>query len=156
MAGKVNAIPKGYHAITPSLVVAGAGKAIEFYQQAFGAREISRFLGPDGTIVHALLQIDDSYIMLGEEMPEGGKSPTTLGGTPVAIFLYKQDVDAAWDQAVKAGGRITMPLADMFWGDRAGSLVDPFGHTWMLAQHVKDLTPDEMRRAAEEFFGAAR
>jgi uncharacterized glyoxalase superfamily protein PhnB len=153
----VKAIPKGYHAVTPSLVITGADKAIEFYQRAFGAKELSRFNGPDGTIIHALLQIDDSYLMLGEEMPEdGGKSPKSLGGTPVAIFLYKEDVDAAWQQAVRSGAKVTMPLADMFWGDRAGNLEDPFGHRWMLAQHIKDLSPDEVRKAAGEFFAAAR
>jgi PhnB protein len=153
MAKKAQAIPKGYHTVTPSIVVAGADKAIDFYTKAFGAEEIMRFPGPDGAIMHAEIRIGDSIVMLGDEMPEqGGRSPKSFGGTPVSFFVYREDVDAAWDQAVNAGAKTVMPLADQFWGDRTGCLEDPFGHRWWLAQHVQDLTPEELQRNAESFF----
>ena len=153
MTKAAQAIPKGYHTVTPSLVVAGAAKAIEFYQKAFGAEEIMRFPGPDGTLMHAEIRIGDSVVMLGDEMPEqGGRSPKSYGGTPVAFFIYKENVDAAWKRAVDAGAKPVMPLGDMFWGDRTGCLEDPFGHKWWLAQHVQDLTPEEIRKGAEQFF----
>jgi PhnB protein len=153
MGTKAQAIPRGYHTVTPSLVVAGAGKAIDFYKQAFGAVELMRFPGPDGTIMHAEIRIGDSIVMLGDEMPEqGGRGPKSIGGTPVSFFIYKENVDAAWKQAVDAGARTIMPLADQFWGDRTGCLEDPFGHRWWLAQHIQDLTPEEMQRNAEAFF----
>ena len=153
MAKKAQAVPQGYHSVTPSLVVADAAKAIEFYKKALGAEEIMRFPAPDGSIMHAEIQIGDSRIMLGEEMPEqGGKSPKSLGGTPVGFFVYGEDVDAAWKRAVNAGAREVQPLADQFWGDRTGCLEDPFGHRWWLAQHLQDLTPDELRKNAEAFF----
>jgi PhnB protein len=153
MATKAQAIPRGYHTVTPSLVVAGAGKAIDFYKRAFGAEELMRFPGPDGTIMHAEIRIGDSIIMLGDEMPEqGGRGPKSIGGTPVSFFIYKENVDAAWKQAVDAGAGTIMPLADQFWGDRTGCLEDPFGHRWWLAQHIQDLTPEEMQRNAEAFF----
>ena len=156
MAKQAQAIPKGYHTVTPHLVVAGAAKAIDFYKKAFGAEEIMRFPTPDGEIMHAELKIGDSVIMLGDEMPDGGKSPKTLGGTPVGFFIYKENVDAAWKQAIAAGAQQRVPLADQFWGDRSGCVEDPFGHKWWLAQHVKDLTPEEIRKAAEEFFSQAQ
>jgi PhnB protein len=153
MAKKAQAIPKGYHTVTPSIVVAGADKAIDFYTKAFGAEEIMRFPGPDGAIMHAEIRIGDSIVMLGDEMPEqGGRSPKSFGGTPVSFFVYREDVDAAWDQAVNAGAKTVMPLANQFWGDRTGCLEDPFGHRWWLAQHVQDLTPEELQRNAESFF----
>jgi PhnB protein len=154
MATKAQAIPKGYHTVTPSIVVAGAGKAIDFYKQAFGAEELMRFPGPDGTIMHAEIRIGDSIVMLSDEMPEqgGGRSPKSIGGTPVSFFIYKENVDAAWKRAVDAGAQTIMPLADQFWGDRTGCLEDPFGHRWWLAQHIQDLTPEEMQRNAEAFF----
>lgn len=153
MAKTAQAIPKGYHTVTPSLVVAGAAKALDFYQKAFGAEEIMRFPGPDGSIMHAEFRIGDSVIMLGDEMPEhGGRGPKSIGGTPVSFFVYRENVDAAWKKAVDAGATVVMPLADQFWGDRTGCLEDPFGHKWWLAQHVQDLTPEELRRAAESFF----
>jgi uncharacterized glyoxalase superfamily protein PhnB len=153
MATKAQAIPRGYHTVTPSLVVAGAGKAIDFYKRAFGAVELMRFPGPDGTIMHAEIQIGDSIVMMGDEMPEqGGRGPKSIGGTPVSFFIYKENVDDAWKQAVDAGARTIMPLADQFWGDRTGCLEDPFGHRWWLAQHIQDLTPEEMQRNAEAFF----
>lgn len=153
MAKKAQAIPKGYHTVTPSIVVKGAAGAIDFYRKAFGAEELMRFPGPDGSIMHAEIRIGDSVVMLGDEMPEqGGRSPKSIGGTPVSFFVYKENVDAAWKQAVDAGAKTIMPLADQFWGDRTGCLEDPYGHRWWLAQHVQDLTPEEMQRNAEAFF----
>ena len=153
MAKKAQAIPKGYHTVTPSLVVAGAAEAIDFYKKALGAEEIMRFPAPDGTIMHAELRIGDSVIMLGEEMPEqGGRSPKSYGGTPVSFFVYQENVDAALTRAVGAGAKPIMPLADQFWGDRSGCVEDPFGHQWWLAQHIEDLTPEELQKRAEAFF----
>ena len=157
MAKKAQAIPKGYHTVTPSLFVAGAAKAIDFYKKALGAEEIMRFPGPDGSIMHAELRLGDSVIMLGDEMPDqGGRGPKSIGGTPVSFFVYREDVDAAWKRAVDAGARPVVPLADQFWGDRTGCLEDPFGHQWWLAQHVQDLTPDEIRKNAEAHFAQSQ
>jgi PhnB protein len=153
MAKTAQAIPKGYHTVTPDLCVAGAAKAIEFYQKALGAEEIMRFPGPDGRLMHAEIRVGDSIIMLGDEMPEqGARSPRSYGGTPVSFFVYRENVDAAWKRAVDAGAKEIMPLQDMFWGDRTGCLEDPFGHRWWLAQHIQDLTPEEIKRNAEAFF----
>ena len=153
MPKTTQAIPKGYHTVTPSLMVAGAAKAIEFYKKAFGAEEVSRFPGPDGKIMHAEIRIGDSTIMLGDEMPDQGyKGPKAYGGTSVAFFVYRENVDAEWKRAIGAGAKEVMPLIDQFWGDRAGCLEDPFGHKWWLAQHIKDLTPEELRQAADTFF----
>jgi PhnB protein len=153
MAKKAQAIPKGYHTVTPSIFVAGAAKAIDFYKKAFGAEEVMRFPGPNGTIMHAEIRIGDSPIMLADEMPDqGGKSPTSYGGTPVSFFVYGANVDAAWKRAVDAGAKPIMPLDDQFWGDRAGCLEDPFGHKWWLAQRMQDLTPEELKKNAESFF----
>ena len=153
MAKKVQAIPKGLHSITPSLFVAGATKAIDFYKKALGAEELMRFPAPDGTIMYAEIRIGDSIIMLGDEMPEhGGRGPKSIGGTPVSFFVYGENVDAAWKRAVDAGAKPVVPLADQFWGDRAGCIEDPFGHQWWLAQHIEDLTPEELRKKAESFF----
>lgn len=157
MAKKAHTIPQGYHTVTPSLVVVGAARAIDFYQKALGAQERMRFPGPDGTIMHAELRIGDSTIMLGDEMPEqGGRSPKSYGGTPVSFFVYRENVDAAWKRAVDAGATPVIPLTDQFWGDRAGCLEDPFGHRWWLAQHIQDLTPEEIQKAAESFFSQAQ
>jgi uncharacterized glyoxalase superfamily protein PhnB len=153
MAKKVQAIPKGFHSVTPSLCVAGADRAIDFYKRAFGAEELMRFPTPDGKIMHAEIRIGDSVLMLGDEMPEhGAKGPKSYGGTPIGFFIYRDNVDAAWKQALDAGGKVVMPLADQFWGDRTGCIEDPFGHRWWLAQHVQDLTPEELRQRAEETF----
>ena len=153
MATKAQAIPKGHHTVTPSLFVAGAAKAIDFYKKALGAEEVMRFPAPDGTIMHAELRIGDSIIMLADEMPDmGGRGPKSIGGTPVSFFVYGENVDAAWKRAVDAGAKPIVPLADQFWGDRTGCLEDPFGHHWWLAQHVQDLTPEEIKKAAESFF----
>ena len=153
MAGEVKPIPTGYTTITPNLVIRDAAKAIGFYQKAFGAELIMNMPGPDGKVLHAELQIGDSKIMLGEEMPQmGSKGPQAYGGSPVSFYVYVNNVDTAWKRAVDAGATIVTPLQDMFWGDRTGRLVDPFGHVWALAQHVKDLTPVEMKEAQEAFF----
>ena len=153
MIRKVKAIPDGYHTITPHLIVRDAAKVIDFYKKAFGAEEIMRMPGPSGAIMHAELRIGDSAIMLGDEKPEMGcKSPQTLGGSPVSFYVYVQDVDAAWKRAVDAGVKIRMPLTDMFWGDRSGQVEDPFGHAWSLSQHVKDLTPEEIKKGQEAFW----
>jgi PhnB protein len=157
MATKGPAIPTGYHSVTPSLVVADGAKAIEFYKNAFGAREIYRFAAPDGSIMHAVVQIGDSMIMLGDEMEApGGRSPRTIGGTPVSLFIYLDHVDTAWKRAVDAGAKVVQPLADQFWGDRGGCVEDPSGHQWWLAQHVEDLSEAELKEAADAFFASAR
>lgn len=153
MPHKVNPIPQGYHTVTPSIVVRGAEEALDFYRKAFNAEETLRMPGPDGRIMHAEFRIGDSVMMLGDEMPEmGAKSPLSLGGSPVSFFIYVENVEEAWQRAINAGAKQVMPLADMFWGDRAGCVDDPFGHHWWLAQHVADLTLDEIKRGQEEFF----
>jgi uncharacterized glyoxalase superfamily protein PhnB len=153
MAKKAPATPKGYHTVTPSLFVAGAAKAIDFYKKALGAEELMRFPGPDGKIMHAEIKVGDSIVMLADEMPDmGGRGPKSIGGTPVSFFVYGENVDAAWKRAVDAGAKEVVPLADQFWGDRTGCLEDPFGHQWWLAQHLEDLTPDQIRKNAEAYF----
>ena len=153
----VKHVPPGYHTITPNLVVPDGVKAIDFYQRAFGAEELVRMPKPGGGVLHAELQIGDSIFMLGEEMPEmGTRSPAAFGGSPVGLYVYLENVDAAWDQAIKAGGEPVFPPADMFWGDRTCRLKDPFGHNWSLAQHVSDPTPEEMEKAQEAFFAQAQ
>jgi len=157
MPNKAQAIPKGYHTVTPSLFVVGAAKAIEFYKKALGAEELMRFPGPDGAIMHAEIKIGDSIVMLADEMPEqGGRGPKSIGGTPVSFFVYRENVDAEWKRALDAGAKVLVPLADQFWGDRTGCLEDPFGHQWWLAQHLQDLTPEEIQKNAEAFFSQAQ
>ena len=152
----VNPIPQGYHTVTPNLVVQDAAAALDFYRRAFGADETLRMPGPGGKIMHAEFRIGDSVLMLAEEMPDmGNKSPRTLDGSPVSFYVYISDVDAAYKRAIDAGGKEVMPVADMFWGDRAGWLEDPFGHKWALAQHVADLSPEEIQKGQEEFFAKA-
>jgi len=152
MPSQVNPVPPGYHTVTPYLTANDAAKAIEFYQRAFGAKEVMRMGGPNGKISHAELKIGDSMIMLSDEMPgAGNRSPKSLGGTSVNIFLYLEDVDSAFNQAVSAGAKVDMALADMFWGDRYGKLSDPFGHSWSLATHKEDVAPAEMDRRAKAF-----
>ena len=151
MPNSVQPIPAGYHSVTPYLVVNDAARAIDFYQRAFGAKEINRMNGPDGKIGHAEIKIGDSIVMIADEMPQGGaRAPRSIGGTSVGIFLYVSDVDRAFEQAVKAGARIEMPLADMFWGDRYGRLADPFGHSWSVATHKEDVAPAEMKKRVEQ------
>jgi uncharacterized glyoxalase superfamily protein PhnB len=156
MAGKTKRIPEGFHTITPHIVLRNAAQAIEFYKRAFGAEEISRAPGPDGnTVMHAELKIGDSYVFLCDEFPQmGAKSPLSLGGTPVTLHLYVQDVDQVFQQAVQAGAQAVMPVKDQFWGDRYGMLQDPYGHRWSVASHVEDVSPAEMqKRAAAAFKG---
>ena len=149
-------IPEGLHTVTPSLKIRDTAKAIEFYKEAFGAMERGRFEMPGGAIMHAEIQIGNSVVMLGEEMPEmGAKGPLTLGGTPVRLHIYTEDVDSLFARATKAGATVMMPVADQFWGDRYGVLTDPFGHEWSIATHTKDLTVDEMKKSAEELFSRA-
>jgi PhnB protein len=138
-------IPENYHALTPSLAVENAAQAIEFYKRAFGAKERGRMLGPGDTIAHAELEIGDSVLMLSDPMPQSTVTPPTkLGGTSVGIFLYVEDVDSVVQDALDAGATVKMPVADQFWGDRFGVVADPFGHTWQIATHVEDLTPEEI------------
>ncbi len=153
MAGSINPIPEGTHTITPHLVVKGADEAIGFYKKAFGAEEHFRMPGPDGkTVMHAELQIGDSVLYLNDEFPDMGcKGPQALGGTPVTIHLYVQDCDAAFAKATGAGCEVTMPVTDMFWGDRFGKVKDPFGHKWSIATHKEDLTPEEIGRRASKW-----
>ncbi len=156
MATAVKPIPEGYHTITPYLVVRDAAEAIAFYQKAFGAIERFRLAGPDGkSVMHGELQIGDSIFFLGGESPASEcKSPATLKGTAVELYLYVEDVDAAFRRALAAGAKAVMPVQEMFWGDRMGSLEDPFGHRWSLATRIKDLSPEEITKAAGEFFAA--
>jgi PhnB protein len=148
MATQVKKIPDGYHSVTPYLVVGDATRAIDFYKQAFGATELVRMGAPGGKIGHAELKIGDSMIMLSDEIM-GNKSPKALGGSPVSIFLYVEDVDSVFKQAVNAGARSDAAPADMFWGDRYGKLTDPFGHNWGLATHIEDVAPAEMKKRAQ-------
>jgi PhnB protein len=145
---KVKAIPKGMHSVTPHLVCAGAADAIEFYKKAFGAVEEARLPGPDGKLMHAMIRIGDSAVMLVDEMPEwGALGPKALKGSPVTIHLYVENTDATVERAVKAGAKVTMPVADMFWGDRYGQLEDPFGHHWSVGTHVRDVSMEEAQQA---------
>jgi PhnB protein len=149
----VKPIPEGYHTITPSLVPKDAARAIDFYKRAFGATESGRMQTPDGKIAHAELKIGDSRIMISDEFPQSrAKSPQTIGGTTSALFMYVQDVDAAYQRALGAGATVVMPVADMFWGDRYGQVADPFGYVWGLATHKEDVSETEMKRRAEDMF----
>jgi len=150
-------IPKGEHAITPYLIVKGADAAIEFYQKVFGAREIGRLIGPEGAIAHAELQIGDSKIMLLEESLEwGAKSPVTLGGTPVTITLYVDDVDATHQVALDAGATEIMPVKDEFYGLRVGVFHDPFGHKWHIHTPIEEVSFDEMQKRCDAMFAAKK
>ncbi len=142
-------IPKGYRALTPVLVVDNAVEAIAFYKNAFGAKQKSVMTGPDGKIMHAEIQIGDSMLMLSDEFPQmGSKSPKTLGGTASGVMVYTKNVDKLFDQALKAGASVLMPVTDMFWGDRYGKVADPYGHIWDLATHKEDLTSKQMAKRA--------
>ena len=151
-------IPDGYRSVTPYMIIKGAGEAIEFYKKAFKAKERLRVPGPGGKIMHAEIEIGDSVVMLGEESPEmGALGPTSVGGTPVSIHLYIDDVDQMFAQALAAGGKQERAVQDQFYGDRSGGLVDPFGHKWHLATHVEDVSPEEMdRRMKEMMKGGAK
>lgn len=154
MAEKVKPVPKGFHTLTPYLIVKGAAQALDFYRKAFRAKETVRMPGPDGqTVMHAEMKIGRSHFMLSEEFPDmGSRSPHSIGGTPVSILIYVKDVDAAFKRAVKAGAKAEMPPEDMFWGDRWSKVTDPFGHQWQIATHKEDLTPEEINRRGQEFF----
>jgi uncharacterized glyoxalase superfamily protein PhnB len=139
------------HSLTPHLVCNGAGKAIDFYKAAFNAEELARLPGPDGKLMHGMVRIGDSMLMLVDEMPAyGALGPKALKGSPVTIHLYVENADAAIAQAVSAGAKVTMPAADMFWGDRYGKIEDPFGHHWSIAHHQRDTTPEEIKKAMAE------
>lgn len=146
----VKPIPPGYTTVTPSITVSDAAKAIEFYKKAFGAVQKGRFDGPDGKIMHAEIQIGNAVLMLNDEVM-GMRSPQTLGGSPAAFYLYFEDADAAFKKAIAAGGKEIMPVTDMFWGDRLGNFEDPFGYKWNVATHIKDMTPQEIKKAGEEW-----
>jgi PhnB protein len=147
----VKPIPEGYHTVSPYLAVDDASAAIDFYQRAFGATERGRMPAPGGKIGHAELQIGDSIVMLSDQFPQSTtKPPKELGGTTTSMFLYVEDVDAVVQQAVDAGATLTMPVDNMFWGDRFGGVTDPFGHQWQIATHVEDVPPDEMAERAKK------
>ncbi len=149
-------IPEGYHTATPYLIIKGAADAIEFYKKAFGATEIMRFPAPGGKIGHGEIKIGDSPIMLADEFPEMGyKSPKTLGGSPVSIMIYVEDVDTVFNQAVAAGAKEQRPVKDQFYGDRLGTLEDPFGHVWHVSTHKEDVSLEEMEKRAKAHSAAA-
>ena len=148
-------VPEGHHTLSVSLAVDDAAQAIEFYKRGLGARERLRMDGPGGTIGHCSLEIGDSVVMLADPMPQStARPPKQLGGTSVVLFLYVEDVDAVVAQAVDAGATVTMPVDDMFWGDRFGMITDPFGHQWQVATHVEDVAPDEMAERARNAVAA--
>ena len=152
----VKPIPDGYHSLTPYLIVKGGARAIDFYKQAFGAIELMRMEGPGGVLGHAELKIGSSIFMLADEHPEmGARSPETIGGTPVSLLLYIENVDDVVARAVAAGAQIVKPVTDQFYGDRSGLIRDPFGHQWNVATHVEDVPPDEMARRAAEVMGGS-
>lgn len=147
MATKVKPVPEGYHTLTPYVIVKGASAAIDFYRKAFGAEELVRMPMPGGLVGHAELQLGDSRLMMADEMPESGaKSPSTLRGTTAGLCLYVPDVDAIFKRAVDAGAKVVRPVQDQFYGDRSGTVEDPFGHQWTLATHIEDVSPEEMTR----------
>ena len=149
MASKVKPIQEGYHAVTPYLIVNGGAKAIDFYKKAFGATELFRLAQPDGKIGHAEIKIGDSPIMLADEAPQmGAKSPQSFGGSPVGIHLYVEDVDKVFNQAIAAGAKVERPVEDKFYGDRAGGIIDPFGHRWYISTHKEDVPPEELEKRA--------
>jgi PhnB protein len=152
MSKTSNPIPPGFHTVTPYLIVKDAHKAIEFYKNAFGAQELIVMPGPDGKVMHGEIKIGDSIIMISDEHPNRDVlGPKSRGGATSSLFVYFENVDAAFDKAVKAGCTIKMPLADQFWGDRYGNVVDPFGHTWAMATHIEDVSPEEMNKRAQAF-----
>jgi uncharacterized glyoxalase superfamily protein PhnB len=152
---KVRRVPEGYHTLTPHLVVGDCAAAFAFYTKAFGATETARHPGPGGKILHAEMQIGDSKFFLNDEFPEmGARGPLAIGGTSVTLHLFVEDCDKLFNQAVAAGAKVAMPLADQFWGDRYGIVTDPFGHNWSIASHVKDMTPEQLSAAAAEAMGS--
>ena len=149
-------IPEGYHSVTPYLIIKGATEGIDFYKKAFGATELFRMPAPGGKIGHAEIKIGDSPIMLADESPEMGyKSPQSLGGSPISIMIYVTDVDTVFKQAIAAGGKEQRPVKDQFYGDRSGTLEDPFGHVWHVATHKEDVSPEEMERRMKSYTAAS-
>ncbi len=147
---KVPFTPKGYHSLTPSLIVRDADAALAFYAKAFGAKQTLRMEAPDGSVMHAEMKIGDSFFMLGEENPAWNcQSPLTLGGSPTQLMIYAKDAEAAVQRAVDAGAELTMPVTPMFWGDRYGKVKDPFGHQWGIATHFEDVGPKELKRRGD-------
>jgi PhnB protein len=142
----VKPIPEGYHSVTPYLIVKGAAKAIDYYKKVFGATEIMRMPGPNGTVGHAEIKIGDSVIMLADEQQGNFRSPEGLGGSPVSLMVYVEDVDTTFKQAISNGAKETRAVQDQFYGDRSGNLVDPFGHVWTVATHKEDVSEEEMKR----------
>jgi PhnB protein len=148
--------PSGYHVVTPAIVVRDAAQAIDFYQRAFGAEEVSRMKAPDGSIMHAEIRIGDSIVMLGEENEQWGtKSPLSTNGNPGSLHMYVADADAAFQRAVDAGASVTYPLEDAFWGDRYGKVRDPFGHEWGIATRVREMTDEQVEKAGQEWMAQA-
>ncbi|HEX6297862.1 MAG TPA: VOC family protein [Burkholderiales bacterium] len=154
---KVKPVPEDMHRVTPHLICAGAAKAIEFYKKAFGAVEEARLPGPDGRLMHAVIRIHGDAVMLVDEMPEwGALSPKSLKGSPVTLHLYVEDVDAFVKRAVEAGAKLTMPVADMFWGDRYGKVEDPFGHHWSVATRQREVSLEEAQQAMRQMAQTAK
>jgi PhnB protein len=154
MTTKIKPIPDGYHTATPYLIITNAAQAIEFYKEAFGATELMRLATPDGKLMHAEIRIGDSPIMLCDECPDwNALSSQTIGGTTISIMLYVDDVDAVVNRAVAAGASVLMPVEDQFWGDRMGTLVDPYGHKWSIATHTEYVSPEEIDKRAKALFG---
>lgn len=145
----VKPIPEGYHSVTPYLIVKGAAQAIDFYKKAFGATELMRFPGPNGTVAHAEIKIGDSPIMLADEGQGNYRSPEAFGGSPISLMIYVENVDKVFDQAISTGAKSVRPVVDQFYGDRSGTLTDPFGHTWTVGTHVEDVSMQEMQRRME-------
>ena len=146
-------IPDGFSSVTPHLVIKDCAKAIDFYKKALGAREIYRSLMPDGRVMHAMIQIGNAFVMMADEFPDmGAVGPLTLEGTPCSLHIYTDDADKLFNQAIEAGATPIMPINDMFWGDRYGQIKDPYGHSWAIATHKKDVSPEEMEKAAKEMF----
>lgn len=147
MTAAVKPVPEGYHTVTPYLIIRDAARAIEFYKKAFGATEFVRMPAPGGKIGHAEIKIGDSHIMLADESPEMGyRGPQSIGGSPVSIVLYLEDVDAVVGRAVAAGAKLVRPVEDQFYGDRSGGVEDPFGHSWHISTHIEDVSPEEMKK----------
>jgi PhnB protein len=157
MTDKVKAVPEGFHTVTPHLTVREANRAIEFYKKAFGAEVLHVMPAPGGKVMHAALKIGDSILMLADEFPEYGGASATPAADPTScagdvLHIYIENVDAAFERAVSAGATVKMPVMDMFWGDRYGQVLDPFGHRWSLATHTRDMSPEEMKKEQEKAF----
>jgi uncharacterized glyoxalase superfamily protein PhnB len=155
---KVDPVPRGFPTVTSHIVVRDAANAIEFYKKAFGAKELHRMNMPDGrTVLHAMLKIGDTPVMLADEFPQSStRSPQSIGGTSVGFYTYVKDVDKFFERAVAAGATVTMPVMDAFWGDRTGTLTDPFGHSWSIATHKRDLSPKQMQQAQDEWLASMK